>query len=79
MAEAVAGRALVGLSAWECEAAQSRQARPAEAQELSWGTAKGGDLANHAVLPSSSHSLKSFCSTSIFFCRIFLRSASICS
>lgn len=43
------------------------------------GTAKGGDLANHAVLPSSSHSLKSFCSTSIFFCRIFLRSTSICS
>ena len=28
MTEAVAGRARVGLSAWECEAAQSRQARP---------------------------------------------------
>ena len=28
-------------SPWECRAAQSRQARPEEAQEPSWGTAKG--------------------------------------
>eukprot|EP00964_Phaeocystis_antarctica_P013141 scaffold7206_cov57-Phaeocystis_antarctica.AAC.2 len=28
-------------SSWECRAAQSRQARPEEAQEPSWGTAKG--------------------------------------
>ena len=29
-------------SAWECRAAQSRQARPEEAQEPSWGAARGG-------------------------------------
>ena len=28
-------------SCWECRAAQSRQARPAKAQEPSWGAAKG--------------------------------------
>ena len=28
-------------SSWECRAAQSHQARPEEAQEPSWGTAKG--------------------------------------
>ena len=28
-------------SSWECRAARSRQARPEEAQEPSWGTAKG--------------------------------------
>ena len=27
-------------SSWECRAAQSRQARPEEAQELSWVTAQ---------------------------------------
>ena len=31
-------------SSWECRAAQSRQARPEEAQELSWGAAKAGTL-----------------------------------
>ena len=31
-------------SAWECRAVQSRQARPAEVQELSWGTAKEDTL-----------------------------------
>ena len=43
--EAVAGRS-VGQrdSLSECRAAQSRQARPEEAQEPSWGTAKGGTL-----------------------------------
>ena len=29
------------VSPWECRAAQSRQAYPEEAQEPSWGTAKG--------------------------------------
>ena len=29
---------------WECRAAQSRQARPEEAQEPSWGAAKGDSL-----------------------------------
>ena len=29
---------------WECRAAQSRQVRPEEAQEPSWGTAQGGSL-----------------------------------
>ena len=29
-------------SLWECRAAQSRQARPEEAQGASWGAAKGG-------------------------------------
>ncbi len=33
-----------GLSPWECRAAQSRQARPEEAHEPSWGTAKAGAL-----------------------------------
>ena len=28
-------------SSWECRAAQSRQARPEEAQEPRWGAAKG--------------------------------------
>ena len=28
-------------SSWECRAARSRQARPEEAQEPSWGSAKG--------------------------------------
>eukprot|EP00964_Phaeocystis_antarctica_P076377 scaffold47222_cov72-Phaeocystis_antarctica.AAC.2 len=28
-------------SSWECRAARSRWARPEEAQEPSWGTAKG--------------------------------------
>ena len=40
----MAGRALVSLSAWECEAAQRRQARPVEAQEPNSGIAKGGVL-----------------------------------
>eukprot|EP00964_Phaeocystis_antarctica_P096583 scaffold62868_cov28-Phaeocystis_antarctica.AAC.1 len=31
-------------SSWECRAAQSRQARPEEAQEASWGAAKRGTL-----------------------------------
>ena len=31
-------------SSWECRAAQSRQARPEEAQEPSWGAAKAGTL-----------------------------------
>ena len=31
-------------SPWECQAAQSRQARPEGAQEASWSTAKGGTL-----------------------------------
>ena len=33
-----------GLFPWECQAAQSRQARPEEAQQPSWGAAKGGPL-----------------------------------
>ena len=37
-----------GLSPWECHTAWSHQARPEEAQEPSWGAAKGGTL---AVLP----------------------------
>eukprot|EP00964_Phaeocystis_antarctica_P153047 scaffold121129_cov33-Phaeocystis_antarctica.AAC.1 len=37
------GWALSGsASSWECRAAQSRQARPKEAQGPSWGAAKGG-------------------------------------
>ena len=36
------GWALSGpASSWEYRAAQSRQVRPEEAQEASWGTAKG--------------------------------------
>ena len=38
------GAQWAGLSSWECRAAQSRRARPEEAQEQSWGTAKGGTL-----------------------------------
>ena len=30
------------VSPWECRATLSHQARPEEAQEPSWGTAKGG-------------------------------------
>ena len=33
-----------GLFPWECRAAQSRQAPPEEAQQPSWGAAKGGTL-----------------------------------
>ena len=36
-------------SSWEYRAAQSRQARPEEAQEPSWGTAKGGGHFDHAA------------------------------
>ena len=35
------GALLRGLSLWECRAAQSRQARPEEAQEPSSGPAEG--------------------------------------
>ena len=35
------GTQWAGLSPWECRAAQSRQARPEEAQEPGWGAAKG--------------------------------------
>eukprot|EP00964_Phaeocystis_antarctica_P105494 scaffold70488_cov59-Phaeocystis_antarctica.AAC.7 len=45
---------------WECRAAQSRQAHPEEAQEPSWGTAKGGTL---PMLESSKS--KSFAFSSI--------------
>eukprot|EP00964_Phaeocystis_antarctica_P117172 scaffold81004_cov59-Phaeocystis_antarctica.AAC.1 len=39
------GWAASGLAcSWECRAAQSRQARPEEAQEPSWGTATGATL-----------------------------------
>ena len=39
------GRAPGGPAfSWECRAAQSHQARPEEAQEPSWGTAKAGAL-----------------------------------
>ena len=39
------GWASSGLaSSWECQAAQSRQACPEEAQQPSWGTAEGGGL-----------------------------------
>ena len=38
------GAPWAGLFPWECPAAQSRQARPEEAQELSWRAAKGGTL-----------------------------------
>ena len=37
-------------SPWECRAAQSRQARPQEVQEPSWGTAKGWHLDPAVVL-----------------------------
>ena len=35
------GAQWASLLPWECRAAQSHQARPEEAQEPSWGTAKG--------------------------------------
>ena len=35
------GVPVAGASPWECRAAQSRQARPKEAQQPSSGTAKG--------------------------------------
>ena len=44
--EAMSGRPVwTGRSPWECRAAQSRQVRPEEAQELSSGTAKSDALA----------------------------------
>ena len=39
-----------GLGLWECLAAKSRRARPEEAQELSWGSGKGGTLTMLACL-----------------------------
>ena len=40
--EAVAGRLVAWPSLWECLAAQSRQARPEEAQQPNRGPAKAG-------------------------------------
>ena len=42
--EAVAGIPVAWPLPWECRAAQSRQARPEEAQEPSWRAAKAGTL-----------------------------------
>jgi len=41
-----------GLSPWECRAAQSRQARPEEAREPSWGAAQWGGGASSHPYPS---------------------------
>ena len=42
---------------WERRASQSCQARPEEAQELTSGTAEGGDFDHAAVRPSRDASL----------------------
>ena len=51
------GAQWVGFSPWECRAAQSHQARSEEAQEASWGPAKGGhfDRAGVRELQNKAH------------------------
>ena len=49
--EAVAWAPSGQASSWECRAARSRQARPEEAQEPSWGTCQGPTLRLLLCLP----------------------------